>query len=119
MASVKVLDYLEKMMNTYKELKKKLEIFSTSVIKIKGMNGNANSKTIILDKLLEIDDMLEGLDEKEESLIRLIYLEGVTFDNASSMVGISRATAFRMRDRAAAKIYERKGKICVPIRECA
>ncbi|HNW31541.1 MAG TPA: DUF134 domain-containing protein [Caldisericia bacterium] len=118
MASVKVLDYLEKMMNTYKELKKKLEMFSASTIKIKGMDGNTNSRTAILDKLLEIDDMLEGLDVKEESLIRLIYLEGITFDKASSMVGISRATAFRMRDRAATKIYERKGEICVPIRGC-
>ncbi|NLI40018.1 MAG: DUF1492 domain-containing protein [Caldisericales bacterium] len=118
MASAKVLYNLEKTMNTYKELKKKLEMLSMSIIKIRPMDGNNNSKITILDKLLEMDDMLDGLDEKEEMLLRLVYLEGTTFEKASSTIGVSRATAFRMRDRAATKIYEMKGRIYVSMPGC-
>ena len=47
-----------------------MEMLSMSIIKIRPMDGNNNSKITILDKLLEMDDMLDGLDEKEEMLLR-------------------------------------------------
>lgn len=47
------------------------------------LDGNYDSKAAILDILLDYDNMLEGLAPNEERLIRLVYLDGMTFEDAA------------------------------------
>lgn len=112
MASIRVLDWLERTMSRYKELLQRLEMRSTSVITIKSLDGNTDSRKLILDQILEYDNLLECIDNREEKLIRFLYVDCLTFKQASERIGVSRATAFRLRDEAALKLYKKWNKEC-------
>lgn len=112
MASIRVLDWLERTMARYKELLHKLEMRSTSVITIKSLDGNTDGRVLLLDQILEYDNLLECIDNREEKLIRFLYVDGLTFRQASERIGVSRATAFRLRDEAALKLYKKWNKEC-------
>ena len=112
MASVRVLDWLERTMVRYKELLQRMEMRSTSVITIKSLDGNNDSRVVLLDRILEYDNLLECISNREERLIRYLYVDGLTFKQASQRIGVSRATAFRLRDEAALKLYRKWHKEC-------
>lgn len=119
MASIRVLDWLERTMLRYKELLQRLEMRSTSVITIKSLYGNTDGRKMILDQILEYDNLLECIDNREEKLIRFLYVDSLTFKQASERIGVSRATAFRLRDEAALKLYKKWNKECCLIAAAA
>lgn len=65
-----------------------------------------------MDKILEFDNLLGCVSNRKEKLIRYLYVDGITFKQASERIGVSRATAFRLRDEAALKLYRKWHKEC-------
>jgi RNA polymerase sigma factor (sigma-70 family) len=74
-------------------------------------NGSDNehpfSDNSSIDKIIQLNELLDTLSDKEKEIIKLIYIEGFTYDEVAIMYNVSRQAINNTANKSIKKLREK------------